>query len=79
MFLAPVGTPLQRVKLEKHPNLLNMIATADNYSATALTAKIGRNIRMFTDTFTDNDHYLSAAANFPNMPPETIKDARNRK
>ena len=47
------------------------------YTATALASKIGRSVKMLADAFADDDHYLNAAANFPNMPPATINDALN--
>ena len=50
------GTTSKWLKLSAHPYLLSMIATSGNYSATTLTAKIGRNTKMIADNFTDHDH-----------------------
>ena len=48
-----------------------MITAAGNYLAIALVAKIGRNIKILADNFTDDDHYLSTSANVTIMPPAT--------
>ena len=49
-----------------------MIATTGNYSASVLASKIGSNIKIFADTFAGDDHCLSAAVNFPSIPPVSI-------
>ena len=54
-----------------------MIAAPGNYSATTLTENIDIKIKMFAETFADDDYYLSADVNFPNMLLETIKDTGN--
>ena len=52
-----------------------MIVAAGNYLAAVLTAKIGRSIRILADAFDDDDHCISATANFLNMPQATTNDA----
>ena len=57
-----------------------MITAAGNCTAPMLASKKGRNIKMFDDTFADDDQYLSAAKNFlnfPKPPPATISDMLN--
>ena len=44
-----------------------------------LTSKIGRNIKNFAKIFANDDHYLRADENFPNIPPENINDSLNGK
>ena len=51
-----------------------MIAVSGNYPATTLAVKIGRRIRIFADTFADDNHYLSVALNFPSMLLVTINN-----
>ena len=57
-----------------HPLLLNVIAALGKYLATALTSKMGRNIRMLVENFAGDDYYLREAATFPRMIPESIND-----
>ena len=54
-----------------------MITAIGNYLATTLTSKIEMSIKMFADTFADEDHYLSASVNFPSIPLATINDILN--
>ena len=77
-ILAVSGDTPQREKLATNPPLLSMIATEGNWLATTITSKIGRNVKILAKTFTNDDYYLSAATNFPNMPPATMNDELNR-
>ena len=54
-----------------------MTVASGKYLANVLAAKIGRNIIILADTFANDDYYLSAATNFPNMSPTTINDVLN--
>ena len=42
-----------------------------------LTTKTNMNIKMLHSYLTNDDHYISVAANFPTIIPETIIDTLN--
>ena len=56
-----------------------MMTTAVNYSDATLVSNTCRNIKIFADDFTDDDHYLSTATNFPNIPLTIINEVLNGK
>ena len=54
-----------------------MVSTAGNNTSSALTTKIGRNMKMLANDFANDDHYINLAANFPTIEPETIINMLN--
>ena len=57
-----------------HPPLLDMTTTEVTTTSYARTTKIVRNMKMPSKTFDNDDHCISAAANFPTITPLTIID-----
>ena len=60
-----------------NPLLLDMVAAQGTTTSSALTTKIGRNMKMIANTFDNNDHCVSIATKFPTTTSETIIHALN--
>ena len=72
MFLAAVGkTPTGEQSTIRLP-LLCVVATAGNTTFAALTIKIGRNMKMLAENFSNYDHCISIATNFLTVTLATI-------
>ena len=53
-----------------HPPLLDMVAVVGNTMSSVLRTKINRN-KKIVNTFTNDDHCISAAVNFLTVTPAT--------
>ena len=60
-----------------HSPLLYMVDAEGTTTLSSLTAKISMNIKMLANTFTNDDHCMSAATNFPTIALATIIDKLN--
>ena len=76
-FMATTGTSPQKENAFMRLPLFSIVATAGSHSLTILTEKLGRNIKIFSHLFAQEECFISAATRIPNMPPETINDILN--
>ena len=77
IFLATAGKISLRELSTMHLPLLDMISAEVRTTSSVFTTKISRNIRTFANTFANDYHFMSVAANLPTIIPATIIDMLN--
>ena len=72
-----MGTTPQQENLAVHPPHLPMVAIENQHPSTVLAAKLCRSIKMLSNTFVEDNHFLSAAVDFSGLALETINETLN--
>ena len=71
MFLSEAGEDDKHQLVVRHPNIIDITEGAKTITS-SLASRISRSMRMFAETFVNDNHYICKAASISMLTPEKV-------